>query len=241
MTKIVCISDTHNQHHRLTIPECDILIHAGDHCGHGDNYESTDFMTWFASLDQAAHKIFIAGNHDYPFQGNPLMGEKNLVKRSIPSNLIYLEDSYCLVEGLKIYGTPWTPYFYDWAFNGLEFSQGKDNTYKGGPGESACPDADHPLLERVYGKIPDDTDVLICHGPPKNILDRTLQGDNVGSIKLLNRIHQLSNLKIMICGHLHESQGHVKVGNVDYYSVASLNREYKLWTDRLPYTIIEID
>ena len=33
--KIVCISDTHNMHRRISVPSGDVLIHAGDATGQG--------------------------------------------------------------------------------------------------------------------------------------------------------------------------------------------------------------
>ena len=35
----------------------------------------------------------------------------------ISSSCIYLNDSSVELFGYKIFGSPWTPWFYDWAFN----------------------------------------------------------------------------------------------------------------------------
>jgi hypothetical protein len=50
-----------------------------------------------------------------------------------------------IIEGVKIYGSPWLPSYHDWAFN-LE---------RGGE-----------VLKQKWEQIPNGTDVLITHGPP---------------------------------------------------------------------------
>jgi len=230
MTKLVCISDTHNNHSRIQIEECDILIHAGDATLHGSEMEVSSFLNWFSSLDQAKHKVFIPGNHDFFFTGKTLTNKytNKEIKDYIPSNVHYLVDKSVTLEGLKVYGTPWTPFFFDWAFNGLEHDPGKDNAYHGGPGPSAEPDTNHPLLRKIYSAIEDDTEVLVCHGPPRlSPLDHCLEGNRVGSTRLLERIKQLPKLKAGIFGHIHEAYGSTKLGNVDLYNVCSLKRDYK--------------
>ena len=91
-------------------------------------------------------------------------------------NAIYLEDSGVVIDGLKFWGSPWTPEFFDWAFNARRGLQ---------------------LFDK-WQKIPLDTDVLITHGPPAGILDLvvTRQGEaQVGCNDLLRRIHELKKLK----------------------------------------------
>jgi predicted phosphodiesterase len=45
--KIICISDTHNHHKDLKIPDGDILIHAGDMTCVGGMDEIKDFVSNF--------------------------------------------------------------------------------------------------------------------------------------------------------------------------------------------------
>jgi len=103
--KIISISDTHQQHSKLTIPECDILIHCGDYSNHGTEMDFHQFVGWFSNLDQARNKIFIAGNHDFQIQKNQSL------RNQIPNGVIYLQDNDVTINGIKIYGTPWTPFF----------------------------------------------------------------------------------------------------------------------------------
>src|SRR5437868_14905360 len=111
MPKIVCISDTHNCHDQIEIPESDILVHAGDATTSGTVEQVKAFNAWFSSLPHR-HKIFIAGNHDWLFERN-----NELARQLLDAEITYLQDSSVEIEGLKIYGSPWQPRFFDWAFN----------------------------------------------------------------------------------------------------------------------------
>ena len=142
--KIVCLSDTHNCNQEITVPDGDILIHAGDATIRGTQTEVEDFLAWFSSLPHQ-HKVFVAGNHDWLFETD------NRFARLLTANykIKYLEDSFTDIEGLKIYGSPWQPRFFDWAFN----------LNRGGE------------LAEKWKLIPADIDILITHGPPNGILD----------------------------------------------------------------------
>ncbi|MFN8672405.1 MAG: metallophosphatase domain-containing protein [Candidatus Sericytochromatia bacterium] len=151
MKKIVCISDTHVQHRSLNLPEGDILIHAGDISRVGKLNEIIEFNSWLGTLNYK-HKIIIAGNHDFIFEN-----DYNLSK-SLITNAIYLEDSGVEIEEIKFWGSPVSPRFYDWAFNR---DRGED-------------------INKHWAKIPKNIDVLITHGPPYGILDKTVSSENVG-------------------------------------------------------------
>ena len=135
--RIVCISDTHTLHRQVTVPDGDVLIHAGDICNHGTRGEVKQFVSWLGELPHR-HKIFIAGNHDWPFDKHGRHAH-HWIKHGT-----YLQDTAIMIEGLKFYGSPWQPEFCNWAFN---LPRGK-------------------RLEFVWSSIPDDTDVLITHTPP---------------------------------------------------------------------------
>ena len=108
---IVCVSDTHGYHRRTDLPPGDILVHAGDITRHGTLEDVELFDEWVGMLNRLySYKVVIAGNHDFCFQEKPAEARARL------TNAIYLEDSGCEIEGLKFYGSPWTPIFFDWAF-----------------------------------------------------------------------------------------------------------------------------
>lgn len=200
MPKIVLISDTHNLHSKITIPECDILIHAGDATGRGTLQEVSSFLYWL-SQQPAKHKVAIAGNHDWLFDRDPFMA-RNLLSQY--SDIIMLNDELKEVMGLKIYGSPVTPRFFDWAFN-----------------------ADEDDLYETWSKIPDGIDILVTHGPPKGVLDITQDGDSVGCPILAAEIMYRIKPKYHIFGHIHEGYGQQKIEGITYINASTCNRKYQ--------------
>lgn len=175
--KIVSISDTHMRHKGIILPQADVLVCAGDFTARGLLSEIEDFMKWFTAQN-VKHKVIIAGNHDFLFERN------NQVARGLMGRVHYLQDSGVTIEGKYFYGSPWQPRFYDWSFN-LE---------RGEP------------LKRVWSKIPVFTDILVTHCPPAGILDKTLNGEEVGCADLSDRV-KIIKPKVHIFGHIHESYG----------------------------------
>jgi len=202
MTKIVCISDSHSQHDKLNVPDGDILFHAGDYSSMGYPKECDDFMQWFSSQPHK-YKIFISGNHDFMDEDHP--EEFRRLLHNYP-DILYLRDSGTEIEGFKIWGRPWTPTFFDWAFM-------KDR-------ESAA-------MRSTLDIIPQDIDILLTHGPAYGILDKCRSGDVVGCEDLLELIADKPNLKLMIFGHIHESAGMKEVNGIKHINAAVLNHRYK--------------
>ena len=195
----ICISDTHGQHHELRdFPRGKGLIHAGDMSSNGSRESVIDFLKWFASLDYQ-YKIFIAGNHDWFFEKN----DRNEINKIIPSNVIYLENEGIEIEGIKIWGSPISPEFNNWAFNRRR-------------GEE---------INKVWNLIPSDTDILITHGPPQGILDRTNNWENVGCLDLLTKIMEIQP-KFHLFGHIHEDYGKKKIGETTYINASILSAMY---------------
>lgn len=110
--RIVLISDTHELHDQVQVPDGDLLIHAGDFTMHGEFDQIVRFNKWMGSLPHK-HKIVIAGNHDRTLELQPALAEPLL------TNVTYLRDRMVEVEGIKIYGSPWTPFFHSdyWRFH----------------------------------------------------------------------------------------------------------------------------
>ena len=212
--RITVISDTHTKHGLIPLtdlPGGDLLIHAGDIMNSGYNKNDIlDFCTWFHSLEQYDKKIFIAGNHDRMFENHPEGVEELL---NIYLDIDYLQDEgYDLYDldtdtSTKIYGSPWQPEFYSWAFNlpknGIE-------------------------LAGKWEAIPDNTDILITHGPAFGTLD-TVAGrpwDNLGCELLAQRINQIRP-KIHICGHIHSGRGYEFKNGIHFFNAAVLDEQYE--------------
>lgn len=221
--KIIAVSDTHNFHKYLTskgigklLPEGDLLIHSGDLTGTGRKDEVEEVLQWFKEIaPHYTHGIaFIAGNHDRSFdpkfnyldnqRKKPDWLEEKLA--SLPSNVHYLENSGLTVEGLKIWGSPITPWFYGdrWAFNKHRGAEIND----------------------VWNTIPNDTNVLITHGPPAKIGDFIPSSrEYVGCSDLLHRI-QVILPKLVVFGHIHESYGMQTIDDTIYANASICDANY---------------
>jgi Icc-related predicted phosphoesterase len=198
MPRIVCLSDTHNCNEQIKVPDGDILIHAGDATIRGTRDEIVFFNQWFAALPHR-HKIFVAGNHDWLFQTNPLSAEKLLDKK-----IIYLRDSSIVIDDLKIYGAPWQPRFFEWAFN---LNRGAEMAEK-------------------WKLIPKDVDVLITHGPPNKILDQTPAGDFAGCEELRKKVEEIRP-KAHIFGHIHCGYGTTEQFGVKFVNASNCDESYE--------------
>lgn len=202
--KLVCISDTHEQEENVILPEGDVLIHAGDMTYRGDIGKLSKFTNWMGKQD-FKHKIVISGNHDFCFQNN---NHKIAVRLCEESELTYLQDSGVMIDGVFFWGSPWQPWFHNWAFNA---QRGKD-------------------IAHHWAKIPDHTNVLITHGPVMNVLDEAPRGsgvEHVGCQDLADRIGNLPNIKAHICGHIHNGYGIKKLANVQFVNASSCTEAYK--------------
>jgi Icc-related predicted phosphoesterase len=198
--KIIAISDTHGQHDYLEVPEGDMLIHAGDVSKMGKTKEITAFLDWFQQLPHP-YKIFIAGNHDFFFE----RATTQEVEEILPENVIYLNDSGITIEGINIWGSPISPFFYNWAFNR---HRGED-------------------IKKHWDLIPDSTNILVTHGPVAGVLDKTVHGDSVGCADLKATV-ELIKPKYFICGHIHEAQGVYKNEGTTYINASMLDERYRL-------------
>ena len=201
--KLVCVSDTHNLvGPGFKIPKGDVFIHSGDLTMRGTLPEITMALNWIDTLPHPV-KLLVAGNHDFNFQNHPDVTRTLAQQRGIT----YLCEESAIVDGVKFYGSPWQPWFMDWAFN-FDKDDGSHAT-------------------RTWDKIPADTEVLITHGPPRGILDRNREGIQCGCEYLARRVVQLSNLKYHIFGHIHEAYGERPFMNTRFINASICDRSYK--------------
>lgn len=178
------MADTHGFHSALQVPDAEVLIHAGDLTRTGTRPEVEEAVQWLASLPHR-HKVLVAGNHDFFFESEPEAAAK-IVR---DAGIHYLLDSEVTLDGLRIWGSPWQPRFFDWAFN-LD---------RGDP------------LEEKWRLIPEGIDVLVTHGPPADHGDRCYDGRRVGCDRLLAHLSRVKP-KLHFFGHIHEDRGEWQVG-----------------------------
>lgn len=195
--RIVAISDTHTLHDRLKVPEGDVLVHGGDLTSSGDLGDVSSFDAFLRRLPHR-HKVVICGNHDFCFERQPEAARRRL------TGCVYLQDEAVEIEGVRFYGSPWQPWFYDWAFN-LERGE---------------------ALREKWAMIPAGTDVLITHGPPLGEGDRTFRGERVGCQDLLHAIERVRP-KIHIFGHIHEGAGVTRGENTVFANASSCDLDYE--------------
>lgn len=208
--RITFISDTHNKHKQVTssLPGGDLLVHAGDLTSMGYQHEIQGFCSWFNKLENYDHKVFIAGNHDWGFQDNT---EKIMEIVNSHKGIDYLQDDMLLVGGenyedmIKIWGSPWQPEFYNWAFN--------------------LPRKGEELREK-WNLIPNDVDILITHGPAYGYVDRVIGSPENLGCELLTEAIKAKKPKIHVCGHIHTGYGYIFDGDTHYINASVLNEQY---------------
>jgi predicted phosphodiesterase len=209
--KFVCISDTHLSKD-FEIPDGDVLIHAGDFTGRGNVPELSSAIHWFSKLPHKL-KICIAGNHDCLLQDEPYLATRMMQDAGI----IYLEDSGITIcpdgsipigggfhpdQGVTIYGSPWTPTFFDWAF------MKKDGD-----------------LKEKWDTVPAGVDILITHGPPRGCLDMTDRGEAAGCESLGLALYRIKP-RYHIFGHIHRSPGIERRGDTWCVNCSILGENY---------------
>ena len=215
MFKITLISDTHTKHTKChhDLPGGDLLIHAGDFMNSGyESREAEEFFKWFDQIKTYDTKVLIAGNHDRLMENDP---EKMLGLLTGYKTIEYLQDEQITLyfdgpngdypeDNVRIYGSPWQPEFYNWAFNLPRHGE---------------------ELQKYWSMIPNDTDILITHGPPHGIRDFVPNNYEVGCELLRVRVEQVNPL-LHVFGHIHNAYGEVYKGDTLYVNASICNERY---------------
>jgi len=212
MKRIWHIGDTHTYHELLEIPKgIDMVIFSGDcsnpRAPYTNEPEVRNFIDWFSELP-IKHKIFVAGNHDSSIESNLVTKDDFAV-----SGVHYLENDHIEIEGLKIWGSPHTPTFGQWSFM-----------------------KQRAKLDKVWKQIPEDTDIVIVHGPPKGILDlsynRHHELEYCGCSALKKRVLNLPNLKLVCFGHIHNNKDIINAGTMKLSIQDTIFSNGSVLTDR---------
>ena len=194
------------KNHELDIPDADMIIHTGDSTGTGTTKQIREFCEWYGSLPHK-HKILIAGNHDWGFEQNRDKHQKIAEENGI----IYLQDSGTEIDGIKIWGSPQTPEFCNWAFNCWRTEQMRDL------------DSRYEYIGKFWDMIPEDTDILLTHGPPYDIMDKCPRP--VGCEILRKKVLEIKP-QFHIFGHIHEGKGTLKMNETMFINASSLDGGY---------------
>ena len=196
--RIVCMSDSHGRHGEILVPEGDVFVHAGDFSMRGQEKEVRAFGAFLRALPHR-HKVVIAGNHDLAFESRPAEA-----RAWLGEGCTYLECTGAIVGGLRFWGSPHTPRFFDWAFN---VDRG-------------------PALARIWAGIPAETEVLVTHGPPHGLLDVVSRGGHEGCAELRAAVQRVRP-KLHVFGHIHEAAGEIEDSGTRFVNACVLDERYR--------------
>jgi Icc-related predicted phosphoesterase len=196
--RIVAISDTHTFENDITVPDGDVLIHAGDATINGTLDEVEQFAEWLEAQPHR-YKIVVAGNHDWLFERSPQ------VARSFVKDIaFYAQDTLWEINGVTFYGSPWQPRFMDWAFN---VDRGA-------------------AIKQKWDQIP-QCDVLITHGPPWGVLDYVRLGnEHLGCEELLEAVRRVRP-KVHVFGHIHGGYGEATIAGIKFVNASICDEAYR--------------
>jgi len=201
--KVCCVSDLHGNF--PDIEPCDLLIVAGDIID-GFRWQSEEaigfydryFRAWLKSVP-AGEVVGVAGNHDFMYQ------RESIQLRNLGLPWRYLEDEGWECEGYKIWGSPWQPVFGNWAFNDVDDERG---------------------LGRKFSWIPDDTEILVTHGPPYGIGDKTFDNRRAGSHQLRRVVNKVRPT-LHVFGHIHPGRGLYHFNGGTQVNATHVNNKYE--------------
>ena len=186
-----------------------------------------DFHQWL-NKQPAKYIISGQGNHEVGVQSNFQLA-KSLAQEACP-NVHFVEHELIEIEGVRIFYSAWTPWFYNWAYNASR----------------SLEDAQHfqrPYIKDMWDSIPDDIDILACHGPTHGINDLVYQIDGVTPKERVGCWHlaekfDKSRATTFICGHIHSGHGYKYFNDKHYYNVSVCGETYQV--DYEP-TVIEYE
>lgn len=203
----------------------DLLLIAGDilplqiQTMHGvsRDWVLEDFYGWCSELleDGFVYKIaYIPGNHDFIFDQdlmNHLVYSAKTPESIYPNDRIHLLiDNGFMYKGWKIWGSPWCPKLKNWAFF-----------------------AGEEKLVMKFDSIPDDTDVLITHCPPKfkdygKILQPFKPKIDCGCEELYDAVSKKPDIKLHVFGHIHSGDHEVgeNENGTKFANVSIKNEDY---------------
>ena len=207
--KVAVISDIHTYLNQIIkrrnfLPEADVFIFPGDMTYRGTPEELTEWRRLVQKhfLDKGRKVVAIAGNHELGVEAYP-NASLGIINPQPDQGFFWLHDSLCEIDGFTFWGSPYTPWFCDWAFNIRTEEE----------------------LQTHWDTCPEKVDCMITHGPPKGILDMTHRGQHVGSTSLRDTVAGLKP-QLHTFGHIHEAYGVRQIGGVTYINASICTTSY---------------
>ena len=202
--KLISISDTHGSLPDF-LPSGDVLTISGDISPCVGSHHPLTQEFWFKNkftpyleslIKDGKFKdiVFVFGNHD--FYGEKLFKDnlETKFRSELPSHVHYLRDSEVIIDGVRIYGTPWTPKFGNWAFMARD-----------------------EILHNHFMKISNNVDILLSHGPiygyndtiDKPIYESQKYAGHLGSKVLFDHVKR-AQPKLVCVGHIHSGNHNIE-------------------------------
>jgi Icc-related predicted phosphoesterase len=207
--RILHLSDTHGKHREIEekfpLPDADIILYTGDFTNGSTDSEFIDFNMWCGELrSRFKHIVVIAGNHEYSHVDDlsSVFHREYLERRmtdngKMPLHCKVLEHETYVIDGLRIFGSPWVP----WHTNGAVERKLNDSVLD----MARVINPETP--DHFFDLIPPNIDILMTHGPPNKIFDSTGDGGRWGGSKELSKAIYRARPKAHLFGHLHEQRG----------------------------------
>ena len=192
--RFVCISDTHGHHRELDLPDGDILVHTGDMTQNGTVEELEDFNNWLGEVSSRRSYeqiLVVGGNHDLCLDSRVAVQNKG--REDLLTNATWLNENAVTVRGVHIYGSPVQPILR------------KNSKYK-----AFARDAEES--KRAWNKVPEETQVILAHTPPKGHGDRVWGIKSIGCEFLLEACERVQP-EYVVFGHVHGGYGQTTMNN----------------------------
>ena len=207
--RLVGISDTHGREGAMDrLPPGDVLVHTGDITFGGNPEDVEPFLKWFDSRP-FQHKVLVAGNHDSILGANPEL--TRLLMRDYPS-VTYLQDSGCVIDGVRFWGSPWVPRKQGVSCKGKFFMLERGTA-----------------LADKWAAIPHGTDVVLTHSAPYSVLDGVPEHGKttrIGCPFLLERIMEVRP-RAALFGHVHSGHGVEEICGITFANCSICDPAYE--------------
>lgn len=207
--RVVCISDTHSLHDTISVPQGDILVHAGDLTNGGTVEELQAAIDWLKRLPHR-EKVVVAGNHDSWLDERVrkyLQEDDDKVLNW--GDIHYLQNSTVSLtlnsRTIVLHGIPQIP-----TLDPSPPSPSNLHAFQSPPSST------HP-----FPPPPASTDILLSHSPALHHNDNFPY--SLGSTHLLRTLWRIKPA-LFVSGHVHASPGVERA----YYDLAQSSWERML-------------
>jgi uncharacterized protein len=201
--RILGLADLHDRIDMLSRMKgflADFIVFCGDLHNGGSKESARPVALSLAGLGSPV--LIVPGNMDHKDVVPDLWGQ---------ARLKMLHRSSCRRAGL--------------GFLGMGGIVARDSRRLGDPARYYHQDGEvYETLAAVYPKIIDtEFKIIIVHQPPRGVQDTLYNGESSGSVSLRRFVEEYQP-DLLLCGHIHESQGMGLIGKTRIVNVGELRR-----------------